>query len=85
MCCLLLPCGACLLVAVCVLMVVYAGPFLLDRVVVCGWLWLVCVVCCLLAMCADGCGVAVAVPVVHLHRFIVLHLTCLVGRIVFFC
>ena len=54
---------------------------LFDRVVVCGWLWLMCCACLLIAICFDGGGVAVLVPMVHLHSFSALHFKCLVGRV----
>ena len=55
-----------------------------DRVVVFGWLWLMCCACLLIAICVDGGGVAVVVQVVHLHSFSALHFKCVVGRVGFF-
>ena len=44
-----------------------------GRVVVCGWLWLMCCVCLMIAICVDGGGVAVVVRMVHLHSFCALN------------
>ena len=94
---LLLMCGACLLVAICVdgggvvvlgpmvhlhrfsallLICPGGGPRLFDRVVLGGWLLLMCGACLLIAICVDGGGVLVLGPMVHLHRFSALFLIC---------
>ena len=59
------------------------GPHFFDRVVVFGWLWLMCFACLLIAICVGG-GVAVVVPMVQLHSFSALHLKCLVDRVELF-
>ena len=56
------------------------GPHFFDRVVVCGWLWLMCRACLLIAICVDGGVVVVIVPLVHLYRFSAVHLKCIVDR-----
>jgi len=74
------PWSTCIASARYLLNVLYAGSSVFDRVVVCGWLWLMCGACLLIAVCIGG-GVAMAVPIVHLHRFIALHLICSGDRV----
>ena len=50
-------------------------------VCVCGWFWLMCCVCLLIASCVDGDGVG---PLVHLYLLSALHLKCLVDRVELF-
>ena len=49
-----------------------------------GWLWLMRFACLLIAICVDGGGVAVVVPMVHLQSFSALHLNDLVERVLLF-
>ena len=78
------PMSICIASALYILHAQGTGPHFFDRCVVFGWLWLVCFACLLIAICVDGGGVAVVVPMVQLHSFSALQLKCLVDRVELF-